>query len=100
MPQRGDLNQGIWLDLEERTAEWADEFGAVWIMTGPIVFNDTPSQCLGQDDEVPVAIPDAFFKIVATDSDDGGVEDWRSSIRSTGCTTGCRAARSTTMCRI
>ena len=63
-PQKANLNQGIWLDLENRTAEWADDFNSVWIITGPIVFNNTPSKWLGQAGEVPVAIPDAFFKIV------------------------------------
>jgi hypothetical protein len=29
VPQRSDFNSGIWQDLEDKTAEWADEFGAV-----------------------------------------------------------------------
>lgn len=63
-PQKADLNQGIWLDLENKTAEWADEYGSVWIICGPIIYNKTPSKWLGQEDEIPVAIPDAFFKII------------------------------------
>ena len=74
VPQRGDFNQGIWLDLERRTAAWADAFDAVWIVAGPVVFNQTPSAWLGQPGEVPVAIPDALFKIVARDTSTGGVE--------------------------
>ena len=74
VPQRGNFNQGIWLNLENRTAAWADQFEAVWIMTGPVVFNQTPSMWLGQQGEVPVAIPDALFKIVARDTSAGGVE--------------------------
>jgi len=74
VPQRGDFNQGIWLDLEDRTADWADQFGAVWIVAGPVVFDQTPSAWLGQPGEVPVAIPDALFKIVARDTSTGGVE--------------------------
>ena len=65
------MNQGIWKDLEDRTAEWADEYSAVWIMDGPIIFNKKPSKWLGQPGEVPVAIPDAFFKIVVREI--GGV---------------------------
>lgn len=63
-PQKSKLNQGIWCDLEDKTAEWADEYGSVWIMTGPIIYNHKPSKWLGQEGEVPVAIPDAFFKII------------------------------------
>lgn len=43
-PQRSKLNQGIWLDLEKRTATWADKYGSVWIIAGPVVFNDKPSK--------------------------------------------------------
>ncbi len=69
-PQKAKLNQGIWLNLEDKTAEWADEFGSVWIMTGPIVFNNKPSKWLGQTGEVLIAIPDAFFKIVVKEVGD------------------------------
>jgi endonuclease G len=72
-PQAADLNQGIWLDLEIKTAAWADKFGSVWIITGPIVFNRKPKKWLGQEGEVPVAIPDAFFKIVIRE--EGGQVD-------------------------
>ncbi len=72
-PQRSKLNQGIWLDLEKRTAAWADKYGSVWIIAGPVVFNDKPSKWLGQAGEVPVAIPDAFFKVVIKKS--GGQVD-------------------------
>jgi endonuclease G, mitochondrial len=68
-PQKSYLNQGIWLDLEEKTEKWADEFGAVWVITGPIVFNKKVSRWLGEEGEVPVAIPDAFFKIVVREAD-------------------------------
>jgi endonuclease G, mitochondrial len=65
-PQRAKLNQGIWLDLEKKCAKWADMHDSVWIITGPVVYGLKPSQYLGQRelDEVMVAIPDAFFKIV------------------------------------
>lgn len=65
VPQRSKLNQGIWFDLEKKTGEWADRYGRIWIITGPIVYNNTPTRWLGQRGEIPVVIPDAFFKIVA-----------------------------------
>lgn len=67
-PQKSDLNQGIWLDLEKKTAEWADRYGAVWIVTGPIIYGKRPRHWLGEEGEVPVAIPDAFFKIVVRET--------------------------------
>ena len=63
-PQRSKLNQGVWLDLEKKTAEWADKYGSVWVITGPIFYGGKPSRWLGEPCEVPVGIPDAFFKIV------------------------------------
>jgi len=65
-PQRADLNQGIWLDLEKKSGKWADKHGRVWIITGPVIYSRKPLNWLGQAElgEVMVAIPDAFFKIV------------------------------------
>jgi endonuclease G len=66
-PQRAKLNQGIWLDLEKKTAAWADNSGkSVYIICGPVIYGRKPLNWLGQreNDEVMIAIPDAFFKIV------------------------------------
>ena len=64
-PQKSKLSRGIWLDLGRKIADWADDFGSLWIITGPVIYNNKPLMWLGQKGEVPVAIPDAFFKIVA-----------------------------------
>lgn len=73
VPQRNDFNSGIWQDLEDQTAKWADEYGAVWIITGPIFEQPAvPQHWLGEKGEMKVAIPEALFKIVIKDS---GVED-------------------------
>lgn len=63
-PQHEDLNRGIWENLERRVDHWADTYGQVWVVTGPILNGKKPRRWLGQKAEVPVAIPDAFFKIV------------------------------------
>ncbi len=57
--------------MEFKTAKWADKYGSVYIIAGPIIFNKTPSKWLGQENEVPVAIPDAFFKIVIREEGNG-----------------------------
>jgi DNA/RNA endonuclease G (NUC1) len=64
VPQAAGFNQGIWLDMENYTGAWANKFGRVWIITGPIFYRDAPRYVIGDAGEVPVAIPDALFKIV------------------------------------
>jgi len=68
VPQRQDFNAGIWLDLEVKTAEWADKYGSVWIVDGPIFEPqpNSPREWLGEAEkgEKMVAIPDALFKVI------------------------------------
>ena len=68
VPQRQSFNAGPWLELEELTGAWAQRFGAVWIITGPIIIDGKPSAFIGEEGEIPAAIPDALFKIVVRDS--------------------------------
>lgn len=72
VPQRGSFNSGIWLALEDLTAEWANKFDAVWIVTGPMIDGGQPKAWLGEKSkqEMLIAIPDALFKIVVRDSRD------------------------------
>jgi len=74
VPQRQDFNAGIWLDLENKTAAWADKFGRVWIIAGPIFEpqRNTPRAWLGErtKGEMLIGIPDKLFKIVVRQSDD------------------------------
>ena len=67
-PQKGTLNQGNWLDLENRVPAWADQHGNVWVVCGPIIYGGIVKQWLGQTGEMKIAIPDAFFKIVIKES--------------------------------
>lgn len=68
VPQRQDFNAGIWLNLENLTAKWANSYGAVWIIAGPIFepAKHTPTAWIGEPrkGEMLVAIPDKLFKIV------------------------------------
>jgi endonuclease G len=68
VPQREYFNSGIWLDLEKKTAQWADKYEKVWIIAGPIFKNKKPSRWLGENGELKIAIPDALFKIVVKES--------------------------------
>jgi endonuclease G, mitochondrial len=64
-PQLQWQNNGIWKDLEQKCNAWADQYGSVWVICGPVFFQKNPAMWLGQNGEKKVAIPDAFFKIVA-----------------------------------
>ncbi len=64
-PQIHRFNAGIWLDLEKKTAEWADQYGKVWVICGPIWENKAERKYIGDEDEKKIPVPDKFFKIVA-----------------------------------
>ena len=76
VPQRQDFNAGIWLDLESLSAEWADFYGRVWIIDGPIFHNRSFSEAtprIGepQKGEMLIAVPDSLFKIIIREGDAG-----------------------------
>lgn len=73
VPQRSQFDANIWLDLERLTGAWAQHYGTVWIMAGPVLIDRQPSGYVGDEGEFHVAIPDALFKIVARDVDGS---DW------------------------
>ena len=59
-PQDRELNSGVWNQIEISCRNWAEKYGEVYIVSGPI-FNDTHYRTIGEN---RVAIPDAFFKVV------------------------------------
>ena len=59
-PQDEKLNGGGWKKLEEKCRTWANQYGSIYIVAGPI-FNEPITRKLG---EGKIAVPDAFFKVV------------------------------------
>ena len=59
-PQNGNLNQKDWKYLEEACREWAQKYGEIYIVAGPI-FYGKEYKTVGEN---KVAVPDAFFKVV------------------------------------
>ena len=59
-PQDEKLNGGGWKKLEEKCRTWANQYGDIYIVAGPI-FNEPITRTLG---EGKIAVPDAFFKVV------------------------------------
>jgi endonuclease G len=64
-PQSPAFNRGIWEDLEELTAQWADTSGVpVWVICGPVFKKDMAIEWIGDPGEIRVAVPHGFYKIV------------------------------------
>lgn len=59
-PQDEKLNVGGWKKLEEKCRTWANQYGDIYIVAGP-VFGESNTRMLG---EGRIAIPDSFFKVV------------------------------------
>ena len=59
-PQDPTLNGRDWHALENRVRDWAQRYGHVWVVCGP-VFRDGRYGTIG---ERAVAVPDCFFKAV------------------------------------
>lgn len=64
VPQRGEFNRGIWQKLELLTGAWAQNYGRIWVIQGPVFGDKTPSGWIGDEGEYSVAVPDALFKVV------------------------------------
>lgn len=67
VPQRSRFNSHPWLELECRTGAWANRYRGLWVVTGPVFLNSKPTAWLtepGRRGALPVAIPDALFKVV------------------------------------
>jgi len=59
-PQTDALNGGLWENLEQKCHSWANEFGEVYIVCGPII----PEHVTKQISDHQITVPDSFFKIV------------------------------------
>ena len=89
VPQLPRFNSFIWQDLEELTGAWAQAYGKVWVIQGPVF--DTKRQSRprwtkylhwigdAEKGEAMVAVPDALFKIVVRE--EHGVEGEEVEVR-------------------
>lgn len=59
-PMKSDFNAGVWNRLEMRIRKWGKEYSKLYVITGGILQEDLPT--IGEED---VAVPRAFYKIVA-----------------------------------
>ncbi len=66
-PQNPDLNGRDWHTLEKRVRSWAQKYGRVWVVCGPII----DEMRYGTIGERAVAVPDRFFKAVLRQDENG-----------------------------
>jgi endonuclease G len=59
-PQNMNLNSGVWNQIEITCRIWAERYGDVYIVCGPILFNKE-HETIGM---TQVVVPEAFFKVV------------------------------------
>lgn len=60
-PQNPNLNRGDWKEIEIACRKWAQKYGCVFIVCGPIFFKSQEHEWIGSN-KIPV--PEAFFKVV------------------------------------
>ncbi|MCM1321415.1 MAG: DNA/RNA non-specific endonuclease [Bacteroides sp.] len=69
-PQLPRFNRGIWRKTEDAGRQWADFFGCVYIVTGPLLENPPESyETIGKDKRI--SIPEYFYKIFLARMPDG-----------------------------
>lgn len=59
-PQNHNLNAGDWNEMEQACRRWAEEYGSVYIVCGPILYKGK-HKTIGQH---KVTVPEAFFKVL------------------------------------
>lgn len=59
-PQNHNLNRGDWKELEEACRGWANKEGKIYIVCGPILYQQK-HRCIGAQQ---VVVPEAFFKVI------------------------------------
>lgn len=61
VPQKPQLNRGIWKELEEQIREWALIDSALLIVTGPVIRENLKR--IGKNG---IAVPDTFYKVITS----------------------------------
>ncbi|MCR5605287.1 MAG: DNA/RNA non-specific endonuclease [Treponema sp.] len=59
-PQVPAFNRGIWKNLEEQTRKWANKFGAIYVVSGPLL--DKPASSYKTIGANKVVVPEYYYK--------------------------------------
>ena len=66
-PQAPQLNRGIWKKLEEQVRKWADKFGELVVIAGPVLEKEAEAyKAIGKNN---VRVPEYFYKVILTEKD-------------------------------
>ena len=66
-PQAPELNRGIWKKLEEQVRKWADQFGELVVIAGPVLEKEAEAyKAIGKNN---VRVPEYFYKVILTEKD-------------------------------
>lgn len=60
-PQVHGLNAGDWNEMEQQCRTWAERYGDLYIVCGPVLFGKSRHKTIGRN---KVVVPEAFFKVV------------------------------------
>lgn len=60
-PQNPNLNRGDWKEIEMACRKWAQKYGSIYIVCGPLFLRSQVHERIGPH-QVPV--PEAFFKVI------------------------------------
>lgn len=60
-PQHPNLNRGDWKEIEIACRKWAQQYGCIYIVCGPLFMKSQEHERIGRN-RIPV--PEAFFKVV------------------------------------
>jgi len=60
-PQNHQLNTGDWNEMEKQCRRWAEEYGELYIVCGPLLYASSKHKAIGRN---RVVVPEAFFKVV------------------------------------
>src|SRR5574344_486441 len=67
-PQAPQFNRGMWKELEEQVRLWAETFGEVYVVTGPVLEKKAAAyKHIGADE---VTVPEYFYKVLLAQLND------------------------------
>lgn len=79
-PQAPQFNQGIWKKLETEIRRLAakPKIYETYVICGPLFYFDQPVKSIGagDDNEVTIPIPNAYFKSILTENNRGTLNMW------------------------
>ena len=58
-PQVPGFNRGIWKQIEKTVRDWTNQYGHLYVVTGPAIF--IPDSVIGENE---VGVPASFYKVV------------------------------------